>query len=143
MAVYNGFGTTLSKGDGASPEVFTAVAQVIDISGPGMKADTIDITNHSSASGYREFIQGLKDAGEIKMTIQYDPAAATHKNSAGGVLYAFEQGSKGNWKLAFPSSPAANWTFPAVVTGFDLKTPLNDQMTADVTFKIAGKPTLA
>lgn len=143
MTVYNGFGTTLAKGDGASPEVFTAVAQVIDIAGPSMSADSIDVTNHASASGYREFIPGLKDAGEITLTIQYDPAAATHKNAAGGVLYAFEQGSRGNWKLTFPSSPAASWTFPAFVTSFDLKTPLNDQMTADVKFKVAGKPTLA
>lgn len=143
MTVYSGFGTTLGKGDAASPEVFTAVAQVVDIAGPSMSADTIDITNHSSTNGYREFIQGLKDGGEVTMTVQYDPAAATHKNSSGGVLYVFEQGSKGNWKITFPSSPSASWTFPAVITGFDLKTPLNDQMVADVTFKVAGKPTLA
>lgn len=142
MTVYSGFGTTLAKGDGASPEVFTAVAQVVDLKGPKMKADAIDITNHSSASGYREFIQGLKDGGELTASIQYDPAAATHKNASDGLLYVFEQGSKGNWKITFPSSPAASWTLPAVITGFETTPPLNDQLTADVTFKVAGKPTL-
>ena len=58
MAGIAAFGISLEN-DGV------AVAQVTSISGPSLSADTIDITNHASTDGYREFVQGLKDAGHL------------------------------------------------------------------------------
>ena len=57
------FGTLIKKGDGASPEVFTAVAQVQGITGPGQKADTIETTTHNQANAYKTYIAGLMEGG--------------------------------------------------------------------------------
>jgi hypothetical protein len=57
------FGTTLKKGA-------TAIAELISIGGPTISADTIEATSHDSPDGYREFLQGLRDAGEITILSQ-------------------------------------------------------------------------
>ena len=44
MAVFRGSGTVLSRGDAASPEVFTAIGDVISISGPAITKDAIETT---------------------------------------------------------------------------------------------------
>ena len=49
------FGTTLKIGDGATPEVFAAIAEVTNVGGPGMSLDTVDITHPSSTGGWKEY----------------------------------------------------------------------------------------
>ena|SRR5690348_10026136 len=132
-------GTLLQKGDGASPEVFTTVATVGNISGPGLKGDTIDVTNHDNVDRYKQFIVGLKDGGEVKFTLYFDPVETTHT----GLITTFEARTVGNWKLALPISPVQSWTFAGVVTGFENKFDVNAAMTADVTIKVSGKPSFA
>jgi len=136
------FGTLLKIGDGGSPETFTTIAEVTDISGPSLSADTIDVTNHNSAGGYREFIQGLKDAGEVTFTINFIPTESTH-NAATGLLKDYEDGTLRNFQLVFPDAGNTTWSFAAVVTGFEPAEPIDDKLAADVTLKISGQPTLA
>ena len=49
------------------------IAGVRDISGPGLSADTIDVTTHDSPGAVREFIKSLIDAGEISFDLAWDP----------------------------------------------------------------------
>ena len=51
-------GTKLKKGQ-------NYVAELTEISGIDMSADTIDVTTLNSTSGFREFVAGLKDGGEV------------------------------------------------------------------------------
>ena len=90
MAEYAGIGTLIKRGDGASPEVFTTIAQVGDIDGPKLKAGTYDVTTHDNTlAGYKDFITGLKDGQEIKCKLFFDATAATHKDASGGILNDF------------------------------------------------------
>lgn len=134
MAGLNAFGTTLSRGDGAPTEVFTAIAQVTNISGPGMERNTIDVTDHGSPDGWMEFTGGLKDAGEVEVEVNYSP-------SVHDVLAAdFEDEDPRNYKLAFPDG--TTWSFAAILTGFEPEAPVDDKLAATLTFKVSGKPTL-
>lgn len=135
------FGTTIALGDGASPEVFTTIAYVTNIEGPGLSADTIDVTSHGSTDGYRQFVQGLKDAGEVSLELNFDPDAATHVNASGGLAYEYEQGTESNYKITFPDTTV--WTFPGIVTGLSPSAPMDGKLSAAVTIKVSGKPTLA
>ena len=54
----SGSGTTLSWNG-------TALAELKKIGGPKFKVNTINLTNHSSPSGFSEFAAGVGDAGEI------------------------------------------------------------------------------
>ena len=132
------FGTKLKRGGTAG----TAIAEVTDISGPGMEADTIEMTSHDSTSGWKEFIGGLKDGGEIELEINYLPANATHKYAAGGLLYDLDAGTANSYALVFPDAATTMWTFSAIVTGFEVGAPIDDKLSAAVTFKVTGKPTL-
>ena len=50
-----GLGTLLKIGDGASPETFTAIAEVKDITGPNMSMEFAEFTHQQSTDGYREY----------------------------------------------------------------------------------------
>lgn len=136
-------GIQLQRGDGADPEVFTAVAEVLDIQGPGMSADLIDVTNQDSAGSYREFIAGAKDGGEVTFNINYIPTNATH-DATSGLLEAFDTGSQDNWKLIWPdAAPSTEWTFTGVITAFQPSANIDEQLQASITLKVIGQPTLA
>lgn len=136
-------GTLLQRGDGGTPtENFTTVAEVTNISGPGLSRDAVDVTSHDSPNKYREFIAGLKDAGEITFDINFIPTNATH-SVASGVLKDFQDGTRRNYKLVFPDAGNTEWICPCIVTGFEPSEPIDDRLTASVTLKVAGSPTLA
>lgn len=139
-----GLGFHVSRGDGASPEVFTDVAEVIDLSPPSMTKDQVEATHTDSPGGFREFIPGLKDGGEFSLTMNFLPNNATQGNASGGVLNDFlNETTTRNWRIQFPGSPSMYWTFKASVIGFEPATPIDDRMTAVVSFKVAGAPTIS
>ena len=138
----SGFGTLLQIGDGGAPETFTTIAEVVTIGGPGMTRETIDMTNHSSPSAWREKIAGLLDGGDINFTINYLPAAATHAKSAGGLLQDLVDGPQRNFQLIWTDSGASVWAAPCIVSGFTPNAPIDDKLSADVILTVAGEPTL-
>lgn len=136
-------GTLLKIGDGATPtEVFTTISEVTDLGGPSLTLETIDVTSHDSSSGWREFIGGLLDGGEVSFTINYVPTHATH-DATTGVLADMKNRVVRNFELVFPDSGTTTWSFSALVTGFEPGEPVDTQLTADVTLKVSGEPTLA
>src|SRR5690348_8483266 len=133
MAEYAGIGTLIKRGDGASPEVFTTIAQVGDIDGPKLKAGTYDVTTHDNTlAGYKDFITGLKDGQEIKCKLFFDATAATHKDASGGILNDFNTNRNGNWQLVPAGySPAVKWSFAAVITEIDFAYPVDGVQKGD------------
>lgn len=136
MPKYPAFGTLLKRGA-------TTIAQVMDISGPGLSLDTEDVTSHDSTGGWEEVVGTILRSGEISFTIAYDPNAATHKNAAGGLLADLAARAAQTYSLVFPSTAAVTWTFSALITGFEPSAPVGGALTAAVKMKITGQPTLA
>lgn len=143
----DGTGVILKLGDGATPtEVFTAVAELVDINGPGIKRDARETTHHQSTDKFREFKPGLKDGGEVGLTVNLLPGNATHGTASGGLLESINDDELHNWKVVLPEDDAGatyDWSFAGFLTSFDVKYPKGDNMTADITIKVSGKPTLA
>ena len=141
MAGVTSFGTLLKAGNAASPEVFTTIANLGDIDGPELASNMEDVTSHDSTGGYEEALpDGVLGIGEISFEINYDPAAATHKNSAGGLIHAFANKTKRNYQLVYAGG--GTWAFPAYVTKFTPKAPVRGVLKADVSIKPAGTQTL-
>lgn len=134
MAGIDGFGTTMARGDGADPEVFTAIANVNSITGPGLSRKTIDVTAHDSPNQYMEFLGGLIDPGEVSFDVNYDPSE--HDS----LVDDLEATDPINYELTFPD--ATTWGFPAILTGFEPQAPYDEKLTAGLTFKVSGKPTI-
>jgi predicted secreted protein len=140
MAFTAAKGTLIKKGDGASPEVFTTVAQIgADITGPGQKSDTIDTTTHNQSTPYKAFIAGLREGGDIKFPVFFDGNDSTHT----GLITTFEAGVPVNWQLVPPFSPAIKWSFAGLLTDIGHTYKIKDATMADITIKVSGKPTLA
>ena len=150
VAAVKALGTLLKRGDGGGPEVFTTVAEITNISGPSLGIDTIDVTSHESVGGWREFITGIADGGEITIDINYIPDNSAH-DAVTGLLKDFEDQIAGtltggrNYQLVFPDTANTTWTFTAWITAFE---PVADasgseKLGASVTLKITGQPTLA
>ncbi|MEM7301918.1 MAG: phage tail tube protein [Pseudomonadota bacterium] len=130
-----GFDIGFERSDDATAGgTFAAVGNVMEASPPSVSRDTVETTHSKSTEAWREFIGGLKDAGEASVTLQYDPGA-----SAIASLYSdLNTDTPGYYKLIFPD--ATEWGLPALVTGIEPGTPIDNLMTVVVTFKVTGKP---
>ncbi|GIJ36683.1 phage tail tube protein [Micromonospora andamanensis] len=137
MAGIDGFGTQLQRGDGAEPEVFTALGNSTNISGPGLSRETLDVTAHDSPDAWMEHLGSLKDGGEVSVDVNYDP----DKHDL--LIADFDDDEPRNYRLVFPTSPATTWAFTAILTGFEPSAPYDDKLSASLTYKISGKPVLS
>lgn len=135
-------GTQLQVGDGQATEAFTTVAEVLDITGPSIERDDIDTTSHDVTDGFRTFIAGLADGGEVSFDIQYTPGNATHNENTRGLTALALNGLVVNWRIVLPVTPTKRWNFAGFVSGFEPGFPVGDKMNGSVTIKITNKPTI-
>lgn len=124
----------MRSSDGTAGGTFTFVAEPKSISGPGLSRDTVDVTHMNSPDRWREFIAGLRDAGEVTVECSFDPDGTDVTNW----LADFSSDTPGYYKIVFPD--ATEWGFPALITSFETSDPNDGEMTASVTYKITGKP---
>lgn len=136
MAHNDGFGVVLQRSISAS---FTTIAQIKDGPvGPNLDRTMIDVTSKDSTSQYREFLPGLRDGGEVSITIGYDPSGATH-----AILKTdFDSGTAASWKILFADGSSYSATFSGFVKSFNPTGPLDDELTADVVIKVTGVVTI-
>lgn len=140
-SAYFGLGIELRIGDGATPtEVFTAIPGCMSFSGPGQTRDTVEVTSHSSTGGYREFIGGLRDGGEVSCDLNWlfdDPAQDALSD-------AFDDNDPTNFQMFFPSATANNLaSFAGYVTDLSWSGPIDAQITKSLTIKITGPTTIS
>lgn len=135
------FGTLLKIGDGGGSEVFTTIAEVKDIAGPELGANTADITNHSSTGGWEEKLSTILKGGAVKFDLNWIPTTATH-NATAGLINDLENRTRRNFQMVFPDGSSSTWAFAALVTGFSPAAPVDGALTASVTLDITGQPTL-
>lgn len=131
-----GFGSLLAIFDtDASPDAFVDIAEVTNISGPSLARDAVDATHMASDDGWREFIPGLKDAGEVSVEMNYIPGSSGDAYMRG----TFDSQDAVQFRITEPNSPATTITFNAIVTAYELERPVDDKMVATATLKITGR----
>lgn len=69
-------GTLFLVGNGATPELFTALAEVAGVSGPSLSREVIDVTDLDDDS--RQKVAGLFDSGEVTLDMLYTPDDTGH-----------------------------------------------------------------
>jgi hypothetical protein len=137
------YGTLLKMGDGTTPtEIFATIAEVKDITGPSLTTTLIEVTNHDSPGAIVERIASFKDGGTVTFNVNFLPANATQSFSA-GLLQKWWDRESTNFKLVFPTTPAVEWLFSAVVTNFTPSAPVAGVLGAAVTLTVSGNMTLA
>lgn len=131
MAGIAAFGTRLKKGA-------AAIAEVTNITGPGLSVDTTDVTSHDSTEGWEEVVAGIIRSGEVTLDLNYLPSNATHK----ALVTDLVSRQANTYSLVFPDTAQTTWSFSALVTGFSPGAPYDGKLSASVTLKLTGKPTL-
>ncbi len=118
----------------------TVISDWLNITGPSLSMAPVELTHGSSPDKFREFIAGLRDAGELSVELQFAPASTGH-----AVFIAdFISGTTATYTIQWVSgagSTIATFTFSAFVISVEPSTPHDDKVGLNVTWKITGKPT--
>lgn len=122
-----GYGSQLLVGQGGSPETFVAVAGVASIKPGKLTAAVVDKTHLRSIGRAREKAATLRDYEAFTITGQWNPSHGSQSNAggdgftAGGLLAIHRSLEERNFKIVLSDgSPATEWPFRGVVTGFDV-----------------------
>lgn len=128
--------TLIKQGNGGSPEVFTTVANVSSITGLGMSVNAVDVTSHSTSVPWREMFPTLLAAGELSFKLFFIPGDPGHQ----ALLQSFMNRSVSDWQVVFPDPNRNYFQMVAFVSKFSLSMPVDNVVTADVTFTATGEP---
>jgi hypothetical protein len=77
----------------------------------------------------------MKDGGELKMEVNYDPAAH-------GTIFSNLGGAPIDQKVTLSDAGAAVVAFNGIITGFQAQAPYDDKLSASVTIKVSGAPVI-
>lgn len=119
--------------------VDTTIANVTNINGVDASCDIIDGSSHDSADEYREKLNGFKDAGDVKLELNYDPANTTHQAVEDALA------TSKVYKLKYSNAPVGRvtGTFTGFMKAFSTGSPHDGKHTASVTIAVTGKITWA
>lgn len=118
---------------GSTIKVGDLIANLTNITGASVSSDITEVTNHDSEEGWRQFVRGLKDGGEI--------------NIEGNLI----KGSEVQPLLSFQATGEAvpdcvidikgtEWTFDAVVKDLEMDFSHDDKRQFSAVLQVTGKP---
>lgn len=116
--------------------VLTALVGVFALSPPNDQADDVDVTHYKSPGRTRQYIQGLTDAGEADVQMNYAPGSATDVL----IREAKASGKVREYKIELLDAAGDIWeiTGSCYVKGYERDIPVDDRMTATMTVRFAG-----
>jgi hypothetical protein len=116
-----------------SPGTPVLIADITNLDGPALEANTADVTPHEAAgSGWRHKIPLLKDGGQITGTMNFKPS---RDRGVDQMAEAFASGTLMDCEMAWPES-GEKWTFKGYVVGFQPHGPTDGALTADFTIEV-------
>ena len=128
------FGTSLTKKKSGSESGDLKIANLTSIGEIGVESEEVDVTDHDSPDGYKEFEPGAKDAGELAIAGNIKDESNVEK-----MLALAESQSMEEWEVKYPSG--ATWTFRGFVKSFkDGEKTFDGVATFSATIRISGKP---
>jgi predicted secreted protein len=113
------------------------LAEVRNVSGPGMSFDSIDVTHYTSANQMKEYIAGFGDGGDVGIEANFIAG-----DTAGQVAFITDAFAKTARQVIITHTAGISWTFTAVVSKLDFTSPMDAQLGFTATLKVSGYPTL-
>lgn len=131
-----GYGSVFQIQAENSPDNYVDMAEVISITPPSSSLDQIDVTHMTSPNRNREFISGLNDPGECSFDMNFIPGSTSDDRLFELLNLPVGTSRQRSCRISFPNG--VTWTFSAELTGYEPTVPVDDKMTATVTFKVSG-----
>jgi len=135
-----GYGAVFEVQTENSPDAYVAMAEVISITPPSFSLDQVDVTHMQSPNRNREFISGLNDPGECSFDMNFVPGSTSDDRIFELMNLPTSSSRARNCRVSFPNG--VTWSFSAELTGYEPTVPVDDKMTATVTFKVSGAVTV-
>lgn len=118
---------------------YLKILEMVNLQGLSESMDTIDVTSHDSADGFKEYIAGLGDGGELSLEGNFITGDAL------GQIAFHTDMQAGTTKACFllaPMSVGAALSFNAIAKGFNPSFPYDSKIALSGSLKVSGKPTL-
>lgn len=125
-----GLGITLEMQDLITPNTWFFIDEIFNLNPPSQVDDVVEATHYSSPNRRREYIPGLVESGELSFDMNYVPG------SDSDVLINAAQGVEKRLRITFPNG--VTQVFNGVRQGYEKNAPIDDRMTATVTFRVTG-----
>lgn len=135
MEVIAGVGTQFERWN-TGTNAWDTIARVKSITGPSKTRNFIDVTSLDSIGGYREFIAGFRDAGQLTLNMLFTRDGYELMNND------FESDTPQDYQIILPDTDHTSLSFQGLVTELPLTIPTDDAVTCDITIKITGPVTL-
>lgn len=113
------------------------IAELTEIGELSVAVDDIEVTNYDSDVGYKEYIPGMYDGGELSIT-----GNLTGDDAQAGLESDYQAGTLQDFIFAFPNSLNSSWGFSAYVKNYGTAQPIDGALQMNATLKISGKPVL-
>jgi len=127
---FSGLGTIFNRWDGSQ---WAAIAEINSISGPSASRETIDVTTLDTVGGYRKFISGLRDGGDVSLNMNFTKATYELMKDD------FEDNAVQEYQIVLPDDDGTVLQFEGLVTELPVEIPLDDKVSANITIKVSGK----
>lgn len=131
-------GTLIARAPAATPDTFTTIAELRDITPPPLMRNAIETTSHNESE--ESFVVGIRRKGDMSFQLGFVPDGATHDHLT-GLTKAWLDGSRDIYKVTYPDG--TQWLFSGYVTNIGPSAPVDDGLVADVTIRPTGVMTFA
>ena len=135
MASVKTQGSSLQLGNGASPNVYSTIANVTSFQGPSGSRQVIDATLLSSTGKEKDV--GIPDYGQVTFDFNF----AASDTVLVDTWDAFIAGTLQPFRILFSDSPQTSFQFDAYVLNFAYTAGLDDIVRGSVTLEISGTVT--
>jgi hypothetical protein len=135
-----GYGSVFQIQTENSPDNYVDMAEVISITPPTFTLDQVDVTHMTSPNRNREFISGLNDPGECSFDMNFVPGSTSDDRLFELLNLPTGTNRRRNCRISYPTG--VTWSFSGELTGYEPTVPVDDKMTATVTFKVSGQVTV-
>lgn len=116
----------------------TTVSQLEKIVPPGFEADDIETTTHDNTDGFKTFMKGLTDAGEVEMEGNFD-----YTNNYATCYELMATRTLQSVTITLPTSPSVTqFTCNGFMKSLECEDPVDDKISFAGTLKISGKPVI-
>jgi len=128
-----GKNATLQLGSGASPQVYTTIAEVLRCGPIGSTNPEVDVTNLDSTA--KEFIAGLAEGN----TVDFDVNLISSNTQQTSLRTSQAAGSTVNFRMVWQTSPNTTAQFDLVLLTFEIgETTAESQVSASISGRISG-----
>lgn len=134
------YNTTIQRGDGGSPEAFTAIAMCKG-SDFGFEAEDTDVSHMTSPQAHRERVPTFWNSKDLKLDVIWNKNEATHGFAAGGIGADLKDLATGNYRFVFPDG--TYYSFTLYCADLNIKADFGGVYQASVVLRHATAPTLS